>query len=140
MNIKNYTGYFHDGDFIGVKKKENKMEFFLQSCEILSDETIDKEILSKENTIKGKLCLKGVKWIKVDDIEDKEIPWKKYDDGEILRFRIYDNKVYFLIEWKNFPPKPNEENICTIEVEAEEIDWENIPDLPDNCCNEEKNK
>jgi hypothetical protein len=136
MGIKKYTGYFHDGGFIGAKRKEDNVELFLQSCEISSDELIDKK-LSKANTLKGKLCLMGVKWIKVDDKEDKEIPWKEYDDGEVLRLRIDNNKVFLFIEWKNFPPKPDRIDYSTIEIEAKKIYWENIPNLSDNCCDKD---
>jgi hypothetical protein len=129
MDVKEYTGYFHDGTLIGIKQKVNSLEIFLESCEISSDEFVDKKILSGENTLKGKLCLTAIRWIKVDDKEDKKIPWKEYDDGEILRLRIDGNKVFLLIEWKNFPPKSRTTDIGTIEIEAEKIWWENIPDL-----------
>ncbi len=137
MDIKKYTGYFHDGGFIGMKKKGNNIELLLQSCEISANEPIDKKKLSEENTLKGKLCLMGVKSIKVDDHENKAIPWKEYDDGEILDLEIDNNKVFLLIEWTNFPPKPRTNDIGTIEIEAEQIYWENIPNLSDECCNEE---
>ena len=136
MDFKKYTGYFHDGTLIGVRKKENNMEIFLESCEISSDEFTDKKKLSKANTLKGKLCLIGIKWIKVDEKEGKEIPCDEYDDGEILRFRMNSGKVFFLIEWKNFPPKPCIEDIGTIEIEAKKIYWKNIPELPDNYRDE----
>ena len=74
MNIKKYTSYFHDGGFIGMKRKENNMELFLRSCEISLDEPVDRKILSEDNALKGKLHLIEIKWIKVDDKEDKEIP------------------------------------------------------------------
>lgn len=135
MNIEKYTGYFHDGGLIGVKRKENNMELFLRSCEISSDEPIDRRILSKDNALKGKLCLEGVKWIKVAGKESAEIPWKDYDDGEILDLEIDDNKVFLLIEWKNWPPKPHlrTNDVSKIEIEAEKIYWENIPNLSDDC-------
>lgn len=136
MDIIKYTGYFHDGTLIGIKKNENNIELFLESCGISSSDNINKKLLSAANTLKGKLCLIGIKWIKVDDQEDEEIPWKKYDDGEILRLRIDNNKAFFLIEWKNFPPKPRTEDIGTIEIEAEKILWENIPDLSDDYFKE----
>lgn len=136
MNIEKYTGYFHDGTLIGIKKKENNIELFLESCGISSDDLIDKKLLSEANTLKGKLCLVGIKSIKVDDKEDKEIPWKEYDDGEILRLRIDNKKVFFLIEWKNFPPKLRTEDVGTIEIEAEKVYWENIPDLSDDYFKE----
>lgn len=134
MDIEKYTGYFHDGGLIGVKRKEKNMELFLRSCEISSEEPIHRKILSEDNALKGKLCLEGVKWIKVDDKKDKEIPRKDYDDGEILDLEIDDNKVFLLIEWKNWPPKLRQHtnDVSKIEIEAEKIRWENIPDLSDD--------
>ena len=132
MDIRKYTGYFHDGGFIGMKTHEKNIELFLQSCEISSNKSIDKKILSKTNKIKGKLCLINVKWIKVDNKKGKKIPWKEYDDGEILDLEINNNTVFLLIEWANFPPKSRTNDIGKIEIEAEKIYWENIPDLPDS--------
>lgn len=74
MNIEKYTGYFHDGGLIGITRKENNMELFLRSCEISSDDPIDRKILSEDNALKGKLCLEGVKWMKVSGKENAEIP------------------------------------------------------------------
>ncbi len=137
MDINKYTGYFHDGGFIGAKRKENNMELFLRSCEITLDEPIDRKILSEDSALKGKLHLIGIRWIKVDDKENKEIPWKEYDDGEILDLEVDKNKVFLLIEWTNYPPKTRVNDIGTIEVEADKVYWENIPDLSDNCCNKD---
>jgi hypothetical protein len=41
MGIKKYTGYFHDGGFIGAKRKEDNVELFLQSCEISNEHDDD---------------------------------------------------------------------------------------------------
>ena len=138
MDISKYSGYFHDGGLIGVKRKENNMELFLLSCEISLDEPINRKNLSEDNALKGKLHLIGIRWIKVDDKEDKEIPWKDYDDGEILDLEVDSNKVFLLIEWKNWPPKPRKRpnDVSKIEIEAEKIYWENIPDLSDDFFKE----
>src|ERR1700722_5970924 len=112
------------------------MELFLRSCEISSEEPIDRKILSEDHALKGKLCLNGLKWIKVDGKDDKEIPWREYDDGEILDLEIDNNKVFLLIEWMNFPPKARVTDVGKIEIEAEKIWWENIPDLSDDCFKE----
>ena len=82
---------------------------------------------------------KDVQWIKVAGIENAEMLWKDYDNGEILDLEIDDNKVFLLIEWKNWPPKPRlrTNDVSKIEIEAEKIYWENIPDLSDDCCKED---
>ena len=136
MDIKKCTGYFHDGTLIGIYQKKNSLELFLESCQITSGEFVDEKILSKAGTLKGKLCLTGIKNIKVGDKEYTGILRKEYDDGEILHLEIGNNKVLLLVEWKNFPPKPRIRDVGKIEIEAEKIYWENIPDLSDNCCNE----
>ena len=132
MDIKKYTDYFHDGGFIGANRTEQNMELFLRSCEITSDEPIDRRILSTDSALKGKLCLMDIQSFKVDGIENKEIPWKDYDHGEILDLTIDNNKVFLLIEWTNFPPKTRATDVSKIEIEAEKIHWENIPELTDD--------
>lgn len=132
MDLRKYTGYFHDGGFIGAVRKENTLELFLRSCEISLGEPINRKFLSEDNALKGKLCLTRVKEVKVDDQVNKEIPWKSYDDGEILDLELGDNTVFLLIEWANFPPKPRLTEVSKIEVEADKITWKNIPDLSDD--------
>ncbi len=114
------------------------MELFLQSCGIESDEPVDRKLLSEEGAFRGKLCLTGIRWIKVDDKEGKEIPWKEYDHGEILDFEIENNKVFLLIQWIDYRPKRYTDDVSKIEIEAEKIDWVNIPDLSDDCCKEDR--
>ena len=46
-----------------------------------------------------------------------------YDDGDILDFEIRGKTVFFLIEWRNFPPKIRETKLNKIEIEAESIEW-----------------
>jgi hypothetical protein len=99
---------------------------------------VDRGLLSEEGSFRGKLCLTGIKWIKVSNKEAHEIPWKEYADGGILDFEIDNNIVFLLIEWTNYPPKPRTRDVSKIEIEAEKIDWENILDLPDDCCREDR--
>ncbi len=128
MDIKKCAGYFHDGTLIGIKQKTKTLELFLESCQITSDEFMSEQFLSKDKTLKGKLCFIGVKNINVDDKEYKGILQMEYDDGEILHLEIDNNKVLLLIEWKNFPPKPRTRDVGKIEIEAEKIWLENMPD------------
>jgi hypothetical protein len=55
----------------------------------------------------------------------------KYDSGNIFNLEIKKNKVEIAFSWVNFPPKPSVNDFSTIEIEAEKIWWENIPDLAD---------
>ena len=59
-----------------------------------------------------------------------------YDNGNILDLEIRDNKIFLLVEWKNFPPKARKNDVSKIEIEAEKIYWEKIPDLSDNYFKE----
>ncbi len=128
MDIKKYTGYFHDGTLIDVQPDGNQVTFFLESSQIEPDEIIDKELLSKDNTLKGKLHVENIKNIKVGNKEYKGILRKEYDDGEILHLKIHNNTMLLLLEWTNFPPKTRMTDVSKIEIEAEKIYWENIPD------------
>jgi hypothetical protein len=58
-------------------------------------------------------------------------PKKNYDGGSILDFEIFKHKVILGIEWTDYPPKVRKSDFTTIEIEAEKIRWENIPDLSD---------
>lgn len=129
MDIKNYTGYFHDGTLLKIKHEKNQIEFFLESSQIGSHKIKDRELLSNDNTLKGKLHVKNIIKIKVGNKEYKGILRKEYDDGEILDLEINKNKMLLLIEWTNFPPKNRVTDVAKIEIEAEKIQWENIPNL-----------
>ena len=59
-----------------------------------------------------------------------------YDSGSILDFEILNHKVILGIEWTDYPPKPRKSDFSTIEIEAEKIWWENIPDLSGSNNNE----
>jgi len=129
LDITKYIGYFHDGYLLDINNLGNSIYLSLESSKIDPNEIENKEILSKSNTLIGKLCLKNVKTIKVDDKPYKDVLLKVYDNGEILDLEVYPGKVSLLIEWVNFPPKPRTSDVSQIEIEAEEIYWENIPTL-----------
>ncbi len=129
MDITKYTDYFHDGYLLDINTQGSNLYLFLESSQIDPNEIDNKEILSNSNTIMGKLCLTNVKNIKINDEPYKDVLRKSYDDGEILDLEIHPKKVSLLIEWVNFPPNPRTTDVSQIEVEAEEIYWENIPTL-----------
>jgi len=132
MDINKYTGYFHDGTLININHERNQMEFLLESSQILPGKIDDKQLLSSDNTLRGKLHIKNVRKIKVGNKEYKGILRKEYDDGEILDLEINNNKMLLLVEWTNFPPKARVTDVTKIEIEAEKIQWENIPSLSEN--------
>lgn len=137
MDISKYTGYFHDGTLIDIKHDGKNIMFFLESAEIEPDEIIDKRILSNTNTLTGILNVINIKNTLIGNKEYKGTLRKEYDDGEILELKIHNNKMRLLIEWKNFPPKTRVRDFGEIEIEAEKIYWENIPNLLENNYNED---
>jgi hypothetical protein len=126
LDITPYTGYFHDGSILDIEHQEDNTIFSLESAEIDPFEIMNVEILSKSNTLFGKLHLKGIRIIQNSDEASKAVIHKIYDSGEILDLEIYPNRVFLLIQWWNFPPKPRDNDVTTIELEAEEIYWENM--------------
>jgi len=130
MDIAKYAGYFHDGYVNGISHIGNNISFSLESSVIEDlDEILDKNYLSDSNSFKGVLKINSIKYFKVGDEKYTGIFKMEYDDGDILDLEIKNNRVFLLIEWKNFPPKSSKTDVSKIEIEAEKIWWENIPDL-----------
>ena len=127
MNIAKYTGFFHDGSLIGIENIGNDIVLSPESSEINPIEIEDMKLLSKSNTLFGKLRLKNVTSIKLDHKLSTKTLRKTADDGEILSLEISQNKIVILIEWVDFPPKPRSSTTNTIELEAEHVIWENMP-------------
>ena len=126
MDIANYTAFFHDGSLRDIWSTENNIFLILESAEINPNEIEDVKILSKSNTLFGKLHLKNIKSIKLNRKVYTGVFHKFYDDGEILDFEVYPNEIFLLIEWSNFPPKPKTNDVSRIEIETDEIYWENM--------------
>ncbi len=129
MDIRKYTGYFHDGSIEDIKSYDKNIELWMSSSEILPEWHVDLP-LSNTSRITGKLILRGVEKINISDLLVSEISFI-YDSGEILQFEIYNNKVTLLMIWYNFPPKDRMSKFEQIIIHASQIEWENIPDLLD---------
>ena len=127
MDITKYTGYFHDGSLLEIDARDNHIILSLESAEIDPMEIGDVKFLSKSNTLFGKLHLKNVKEVKGIQKPYTSALCKTYDDGEILDLEVQPGEIFLLIQWVNFPPKPKTNDVSSIEIEAEEIYWENIP-------------
>lgn len=126
MNIEKYAAYFHDGELIDIKCKSDQIIFTLSSAEVNPDEVIDFP-LSAEGYIKGKIHIEKIKIIKItprDFLGDLRMI---YESGEILDLVIKPNFVELSFIWRdsNFQDK----GYFKIEIEAEKIYWENIPNL-----------
>ena len=127
MNITKYTDYFHDGYVNNVSHIGNNISFSLESSVIEDlNQIADKNYLSDSNTLKGKLNIYNIKIFKLGNKLYEGLFQMQYDDGDILEFEIKGNKVFLLIEWRNFPPKIRKTDVSKIEIEAEKIQW--VPD------------
>ena len=129
--ISKYTSYFHDGSLVAIEygKNDSELTLTMESAEVDPEDIKDPISLSKEDRIKGKLHLKGIKNIYIDD-EKLSTPLKmNYDDGGIFDLEIKDNEITLDISWCNYPPKARTNDFSSITINVEDVRWENIPDL-----------
>jgi hypothetical protein len=133
FKLEKCTSYFHDGTVHDVKYIKNEIIFSMESAELLPEWDKDSIALSKHNTISGNLHLENFGKIRINGQIYKEKLVKTYDSSDIYTFEIHPKKVFLLISWINYPPKPREETpFSEYEIEAEKIYWENIPTLFEN--------
>ena len=125
MDISKYEAYFHDGSLIDFKHLGSSIEILMVSAEIIPKHMLKNMPPLKEQRIRGKLFLDGVKEIKINKEILSDTIKKEYDSGSILDFEASKHKVMFGIEWTDYPPKPRKSDYSTIEIEAEKIHWEN---------------
>ena len=128
-DIGKYTSFFHDGSVIYIKHFDNKMIISMESAEIDKEDIDNQIILSKDNRIRGKLHIEKIKNVKINHKTIAKSIKNVYDDGGIVTFRVLKNLVKLSLDWVNFPPKPENDEFWIIQIEAEKIWWENIPDL-----------
>jgi hypothetical protein len=129
MNLSKCSGYFHDGSLVNFKHIGDNVEISMISAEIISEHKIEDIPPLNKNRITGKLCIDGVRHIKINKRPFIGVLKKTYDSGSILDFEVFGHKVVLGIEWTDYPPKPRKSDFSTIEIEAEKIHWENIPDM-----------
>jgi hypothetical protein len=130
MNIARYDDFFHDGSLIDIQQDRNKITFLLSSAEMDPEDLYDDIPLSPDDTLRGKLHMDGVKKIKIDNVPSKSIKMIS-NKGDVFHLDIRKNSVRLEIIWLNYLPKPTEVGFSVIEIEAEKIYWEPIPDLVD---------
>jgi hypothetical protein len=131
MDIADYGAFFHDGSLINIQHTNNKIELSMESTEISEEELKDEVVLSEHNTLKGKLHLEGVKSILNKDQPFWGVLSMLYDSAEIIHLDILSNRIKLSLEWENFPPHPKVLAYSLLEIEADKIWWENIPNLYD---------
>ncbi len=129
--ISKYSAYFHDGTLFNIQYGADPFELILsmESCYLDEEDLKDPIPRSKEDTLRGKLYLKGVKNIHINR-EKLSTPLKMdYDDGNIFDLEIKNSEVLLAISWCNYPPKARTNDFSTITIDVENVCWENIPDL-----------
>ena len=129
MDISKYTAFFHDGSIIDIQHIGGKIEFSMASAEMNEEDIKDDVVLSRDDSIQGKLHVEGIKCIKINNEQYLELIEKIYDEGEIFDLEITKNSIELSINRVNFPPKSKVNEFSTIQIEAEKIWWENIPNL-----------
>lgn len=129
--IKKYLHEFHDGALLNIEHKAQAYIFSLESAEMSLSDMKDTLPLSNRGTIKGKLHLEGVEYIKINESTFKDELTMKYDYGSIFDFKIQNNIIELQVSWRNAPQKPYINDFSTIVIKSKKIWWENIPDLAD---------
>ena len=131
ISIEKYIPYFHDGSIIAMEHTHNEITISMQSAQIDKEDLKDKIELSKYQRIKGKLHIRHPRSILVDGKELTGILKMHFDKGNIFDFIWHDKFVELQIAWTNFSPKKSTNEFSVIRIEADDIWWENIPDLLD---------
>lgn len=131
MKIQKYLDYFHDGSLINIEHLEDEIILSIESAEMDLEDLKDDIPLSKRETIKGKLHLKNIQSISLNDQPFSGLLKISYDYGRIFDLTVEGRKVELSVSWKNSPPKSYVNDFSVIGIEADTIWWENIPDLFD---------
>lgn len=129
--IKKYLNEFHDGALLDIEHKGQAYIFTLESAEMDRLDMKDEIVLSERGTIKGKLHLEDVQYVKVNELTFQGQLNMLYDYGSVFDLNIQGDVVEVQVSWRNSPQKPYVNDFSTIVVKAKNIWWENIPDLLD---------
>ncbi len=132
--IRKYSGYFHDGSIRGIETNDNDLVISVESAEIYSEWPWDRKSipLSRHSTITGKLHLKGVERILINGKKSHKFKMI-YEKGTIFDLDIEKKIIKLEVIWKQYVPVKKETGIVDIEVGANDIIWEHIPDLFEGC-------
>ena len=132
MKIESYVDYFHDGSVIDIKHSGHNITIDMSSAEMDPMDLVDDVVLSKRDTIVGRLYILGVRGICINDRQFHGQLAKTHDSGSINNLSIDDTLVSLQVSWSDYPPKPRiETDLFEIKIEASKIYWENIPNLRD---------
>ena len=129
MDICKYKDFFHDVALLGIEHQGTTIVLSMQSAEVAPEELPSYIALSSDDRITGKLHLKGIKNIYINRKKLSTLLEMNYDNGKIFDLEIKNNEVLLSISWRNYPPKVRTNDFSTITINAENVYWENIPDL-----------
>lgn len=129
MDMAKYQGLFHDGRVVEIKHYGSDLYFSLESAEICDGDLQENIPLTYRYFpyLKGRLHLKGIEKILIDNELFFGTLKKKYDYGKIFDLTIHAHKVEIDIIWEPVPSDIEKEDFSTIEIEAKTIYWENTP-------------
>jgi len=131
VNISRYSGYFHDGDLYDVRQRQGGIDFYLGSVIVCPDDIESDVVLSKNGTIQGVLHLEGVQ----KNVNGSESFLRgllsRFPGAEVLDFEVDNCKMKLGVLWKRFPYDPSNSDYTVTEIQAQNIWWENIPNLED---------
>ncbi len=126
MNISKYASFFHDGEILSVAHKNNSIDLLMRSAEIDPD-CVDNVVLSKNNVLRGKLHIEGVKFITKNGRKFNGKIKMLLSDNDLLHLEIKDGIVFCEIGWRG--SEPSQIDFSAFEIHADKIWWENMPDL-----------
>ena len=126
MDISTYTSWFHDGSITGIEHSNGNLIVSMKSAEVFPEEIKNKELLSEDNRIHGRLHIDNVQSLEIDEKAFLE-EWKiEYDSGGIFDFEITKDHVLLMIQWVNFPPKNEIEEFSVVRIRCKNLLWEPI--------------
>lgn len=129
MDIKKYLGHFHDGSIYNIKHVGQEMILIMKSAQMDEEDLVDDAILSKDDRILGKLHIEGIKKITLNHNVYSDNFNMFYESAGIFDFEMDQGNVKLLISWTTYRPNPPMDDFSVVEIEAENIWWENLPDL-----------
>ncbi len=124
LDIRKFTSDFHDGSIFKIQCREDRLVIWMESSELFVNKEI---ILSPYHTLKGKLHIEGIKKIKENGKKSSDLNKLYITNAEIMHFDLSSTKTLLeiLLQDLNFVVI----GYSTIEIDAEKIWWENIPDM-----------
>lgn len=132
--LSQYAGYFHDGSIHDIMHYKDSLVISIESAQLLPEWYWDRKKLplSKRDTISGKLYFVHVNSLKQDDKPSHEAFKMVYEGCEVFDIKIEVHKIKMLVTWEQYLPKRERTDMVCIEIEADKIYWENIPNLFDD--------